>query len=143
MTHDEIITEIQLAITQLGGRAWKTIPGVLYVGRVVSRRGNQIMLTDAYPYKLFPEGEPDLHFFFPAKTDGIKGLLFGKIEVKTKTYPKLTKKQRDNLKTFSEFGGAAYVARETESGIVLEMFKTGDMMLLEKSSEGRYSFEKI
>jgi len=143
MTHDEIITEIQLAITQLGGRAWKTIPGVLYVGKVVSRRGSQVLLDDAYPYKIFSEGEPDLHFYMPNKKNGQLFLLFGKIEIKTKATPQLSRAQRENLEAFAALGGAAYVAREEQAGIVFEMLITNEKMLLKKSPGGRYSFEKI
>lgn len=128
MTEKEIIKNHLLPIIQAaGGRIWRTAPGTLWKGFLRSLKKGVAILEKVTPMKLFQVGEPDCHFFEQVKITpemvGKKILRFGKAEIKTLGYKKVTVAQRRKLEFIARKGGRALIVFETKYGIEIEEIK--------------------
>ena len=120
MTERDIINKLQIELSASGGRLWRTAPGLLWKGKCIQKSKRGVVLYQPTPMKLFPIGEPDCHFYRSVTiTQDMVGktiLTFGKAEIKTLAYPKLTKAQTENLAVIARKGGEALIIRETKDG---------------------------
>lgn len=128
----DVFLKLTTKFQALGGRIWRTIPGKLWKGffkgitKAVHKKKtvNAAILALPSVNELFPAGEPDCHFYTQQKITqdmvGEKVLLFGKLEIKTQAYKKLTKDQIRNLMVIHKKGGLALVVTEQKDGSLLE-----------------------
>ena len=94
-------------------RLFRCNVGMGWTGKVINKIGNKIVLENPRPYHGFPVGTPDLIGFTSVEITpdmiGKKIAVFTVEEIKTESYKKVTKEQKNFLKMVEDLGGIARV----------------------------------
>lgn len=125
MTDAQVLKAAQLALSPTGARIMRNFVGGVWAGRKVkSKPGTVTLASPRFIEAGLGEGSSDGIGWTPVTVTpemvGQTVAVFTAVEAKTLAYPTRTPEQINFHEQVLAAGGLAYLARETESGVMLD-----------------------
>lgn len=124
MKETDIVRQVQMAASKLGGRLFRTNAGMAWAGKSRRLPDGSVIIPHARPFHGVPEGHPDTVGFVPVTiTPEMVGQTFARviyIEVKTEK-GRVSDGQRTFIDMVRRMGGLAGVARSpSDVGLIAQ-----------------------